>query len=457
MFDRKLGGLLFPKQNTAAKDFYTNLRPDLPFGYLDRETLFLADKNNFAPRFGFAYRPFGDTRTVVRGGYGWFYSQTASLNILNNAFSAPPGAQLVQLTGDTRTPDLRYGGKTGLAPADYFKGLTFGLITGSEDTMLNGYTQQWSLSVGREIGKGFILEGQYLGSKGTHLETSNDFNSTNTPKAGALANNVPFPKWGRLFGFSSGASSNYNAMLITAEKRLGEGLAFKSSYTWSKALGGYGGRMSGGHIGLPQNPQDLTSESGRTSDDVRHRLSVNYVYDLPFGPGKTLAGNAGGLAGKLAGGWKVIGVTTFRSGLPLIPTIAQSNCNSAFMQTCRPDLIGPNFGMLSGSGVDSARWARSAFDWPANTAAHAAQPPRFGNAAPNILDGNVVNNWDLSIVKATTLAERKLLEFRFEMFNVWNHASFGNPNANVDSPLFGRTTSTQTDPRDIQLGLKFYW
>ena len=65
-----------------------------------------------------------------------------------------------------------------------------------------------------------------------------------------------------------------------------------------------------------------------------------------------LAGNAGGLAGKLAGGWKVIGVTTFRSGLPLIPTIAQSNCNSAFMQTCRPNLIGPNFGMLSGSGVD---------------------------------------------------------------------------------------------------------
>jgi hypothetical protein len=457
MFDPKIGGLLFPKQNTAAKDFYTRLRPDLPFGFLDRETLFLPDKNNLAPRFGFAYRPFGDTRTVVRGGYGWFYSQTASLNILNNAFSAPPGAQLVQLTGNTQTPDLRYAGKTGLAPDDYFKGLTFGLITGSQDIMLHGYTQQWSLSAGREIGNGLSLEAQYLGSKGTHLENSADFNSTNTPRAGALANNVPFPKWGRLFGFASGANSNYNAMLVTAEKRFGEGLAFKSSYTWSKALGGQGGRMSGGHIGLPQNPRDLTSESGRTSDDVRHRLSVNYVYDLPFGPGKRLAGNTQGFTGKLVGGWRVTGVTTYRTGLPFIPTIAAANCNSAFMQTCRPDLIGTNFSLIGGSGVDSPRWNRSAFDYPNNTAAHAAQPPRFGNAAPNILDGNVVNNWDLSLVKITNFAERRMLEFRFEMFNVWNHASFGNPNANVDSPLFGRTTSTSTDPRDIQLGLKFYW
>ncbi|MEJ7608559.1 MAG: hypothetical protein WKF37_20390, partial [Bryobacteraceae bacterium] len=168
---------------------------------------------------------------MIRGGYGWYYSQTVSLNIINNAFSAPPGAQLVQLTGNTITPDLSYAGKIGLAPQDLFKGLTFGIITGAQDIMLNGYTQQWSMSLGQEVGQGLVLEAQYLGSKGTHLETSNDFNSTSTPRAGALVNNVPFPQWGRLFGFSSGATSSYNAMLLTAEKRFGEGLAFKGAYT----------------------------------------------------------------------------------------------------------------------------------------------------------------------------------------------------------------------------------
>ncbi|MEP6536496.1 MAG: TonB-dependent receptor [Bryobacteraceae bacterium] len=457
MFDMTLGGLRFPKQNTAAKDFYTRLRPDLPWGYLDRETLFKPDKNNLAPRFGFAYKPFGNTNTVVRGGYGWFYSQTVGLNIANNAFSSPPGSQLVSLSGNTTTPDLRYSGKTGLSPADYFRSLTYGVITGSESTLLNGYTQQYSLSVGHEFGKSFTLETQYLGSKGTHIETFRDFNSTNNPKPGALASNVPFPQWGRLLGFVSGATSNYNALLVTAEKRFGEGLAFKGSYTYAKALGGAGGRQTGGANGNPQNPQNMSLENGRTSDDMRHRLSVNYVYELPFGPGKHFAGNTHALPGKLIGGWKVTGVTSVRSGLPLNPGVNNANCNSAFQQTCRADLIGANFGFLGGSGVDSPRWSRAAFDYPLNTALHPAQPPRFGTAGTNILDGNILNNWDVSIMKDTKIAERKSLEFRFEMFNVWNHASFGNPNASVDNAQFGRTTSTLTDPRDIQIALKFYF
>src|SRR3954470_242130 len=165
------------------------------------------------------------------------------------------------------------------------------------------------MSVAHEFGRGFTLETQYLGSKGTHIETFRDFNSTNNPKPGALASNVPFPQWGRLLGFVSGATSNYNALLVTAEKRFGEGLAFKTSYTWSKALGGGGGRETGGANGNPQNPQNMSLENGRTSDDVRHRLSVNYVYPLPLGPGKHFGANTKGFMGKLAGGWNLTGVT----------------------------------------------------------------------------------------------------------------------------------------------------
>ncbi len=94
----------FPKQNTSAEAFYKNIRPDLPFGYLDRETLFNPDKNNFAPRFGFAYRPFGGNRTVIRGGYGWYYSSAQLMNLVQNSVTGPPAQFWAGYTSDVRTP-----------------------------------------------------------------------------------------------------------------------------------------------------------------------------------------------------------------------------------------------------------------------------------------------------------------------------------------------------------------
>ena len=391
------GGLRFPKQNTTAAPFYQNIRPDLPFALLDRESMFLPDKNNFAPRFGFAYRPLGTNKLVVRGGYGWYYSSAQLGNIVQNSLTGPPAQFWPTFSSDPKTPTLNWAGQIGVSQEQAFKTATFGLLSGPEQQWLDAYTQQWSLTIGQEVRQNLVLEAQYLGSKSTHVENSFDYNYA-APGPGALPTRVPYPKWGRVFGFSNGAAANYNALMLTAEQRLAGGLSFKGAYTFGKALTMNGGRDTAGNIGQVQNPGALFLEKGHTADDVAHRFTLNYIYELPLGRGKKLGGNMSPFANKLAAGWSVAGITTFRSGFYIFgPTISAANCNSSYNNICRPDLIGNP--IIGGNGVNSPRFNRAAFDWPLNTAAHPAQPQRFGNAPMNFLTGNGLNNWDLSVLK----------------------------------------------------------
>ena len=234
-------------------------------------------------------------------------------------------------------------------------------------------------------------------------------------------------------------------------------MSFKGAYTFSKALTINGGRTADeGNFTLLQNPFNLRDEKGHSTDDISHRFSLNYIYELPLGPGKPFANQLSGIASKLIGGWSFAGIAAFLTGNYLFgPTIARANCNSSAQNICRPDLIGDAF--LGGNGVDSPRFDRTAFDWPLNTARHPAQSPRFGSAGPNILKSNGLNNWDISILKSTPINEKYRTEFRAEFFNAWNHPNFGDPIAGPENPLFGRTFSTRTSARNIQFGLKFYW
>lgn len=448
------GGLLFPKQNTTALPWFQANRPDLPVGVLDRETLFNNDTNNFAPRFGFAWRPLGNNNTVVRGGYGIYYSSAQINNLVQNSVTGPPAQMWPSYSSDPRTPTLNYAGQIGTPPEQALRSATFGVLTGPEDNFLDGYTQQWSLSLGRTIGQSFVVEAQYLGSKGTHLENLLDYNAAPTAGSGALTQRVPFPAWGRVAGFSSGAAANYNALMLTAEKRLSHGLQFKASYTFSKNLTKNGGRMAAGNTANVQNPYDLRNESGYSIDHVPHRFIANYVYQLPFGSGMAIGNNLGGFANRLIGGWTVAGITTIRSGFYLRPVVGAQNCNNGYFIFCRPDLLRNPW--LGGDGVHSPRWDRNAFDYPFNTAAHPAQTPRFGTAGLNILQGNGLINFDMSLQKAIPINERLRMEFRFESFNAFNHTNFGDPNPNVDNPNFGLVFSSAS-PRVNQLGLKMYW
>ena len=458
-----VGGLRYPKQNKSAQPFYTQVRPDLPFGFLDRKSALISDKDKFAPRFGFAYRPFDNTRTVIRGGYGWYISSPQNLNIEGNLLFDPPTYLTPAWTGNPTVPNLTWNGIPGVTPASLLKSVTFSALTGPEQHYLHGYTQQYSLSVARELAHNTSLEVQYLGSKSTHLETFWDYNWTQ-PSPLPLSQTLPYPAWGRLFGGDSGGNATYNALLLSAERRFSTGLSFHAGYTYGKGIGSRGARGYYGNGSQIQDPGNRKNEVGPIGDDVTHRFVLSYVYELPFGPGQHFGGSMGGVAGKVVGGWRLSGITTLRTGFAVVgPTVSGVNCNSSNCNFCRPDLIGKP--MLSSNGVDTPRWDVKAFDWP-NNPAHAPESPRFGNAGYNILRGNNLNAWDAALLKDTKFLERYNLEFRFEMFNFPNHPNFADPCGGfpaVDNGTFGRTFSTLQigpgtfDARDIQLGLKLYW
>jgi hypothetical protein len=448
------GGLRFPKQNKTAEPFYKNVRPDLGFGYLDRETLFTPDKNNFAPRVGFAYRPFGGSHTVVRGGYGFFYSSPQLMNLIQNSVTGPPAQTWAGYTSDLTRPTLTWAGDIS-NPNGSLASAIFGLLTGPEGKWTDGYTQQWSLSIAQEVTRNTVFEIQYLGSKSTHLENALDYNSAQ-PGAGSLQARLPYPKWNRVYGFNNSGAANYHALLVSAERRMGKGLMFKGAYTNSKTLAKNGARSSG-NVGQVQNPFNLRSNDGYSSDHLPQRFTGNVLYELPVGRGRMFGGNMHKAADLLVGGWQVSAIVTLHNGYAVggAPTVSAGNCNSSAQNLCRPDVL-RDF-LLGGNGLVTPRWDRSAFDWPLNTAVHPAQAPRFGNSAMNILRGNAINTTDMGIFKAFPFKERYRFEFRTEMFNAFNHTNFANPNTSVENVNFGRTFSTSVGPRSIQFGLKFYW
>lgn len=389
---------------------------------------------------------------MVRGGYGWYYSDPATANAVQNASVSPPSTQWPTFTGNIGVPNLTWNGPAGEPPSSIFKTLTFGLLTGPEQKILNPYTQQWSLGVEHEFGANVGITLEYLGSKTTHLLQSWDNNFT-TPSAAPLQARLPYPQWGRIFGFASGANANYNSWIASADKRFEHGLSFIASYTYGKALASQGANYTAGYVGELQNPLDRNAMYGPTVDDITNRFTASYIYELPFGPGKTLGNNLKGFTGKLVGGWSLAGITTAETGFPLTPSIpASSNCNdSVYPNLCLPDRIGNP--MIGGNGVNSPRFNVAAFTWPTKE----GLPPQFGNAALSLLRSNGLQNWDFSLLKNTQITERYTLEFRAEFFNGFNIPNFGAPAVGLTSSTFGRTTTTSTAPREIQFALKFYW
>lgn len=282
-----------------------------------------------------------------------------------------------------------------------------------------------------------------------------DYNAT-LPGPGSVQQRIPWPKWNRVFGFNSSGAASYHGLLASAEKRMGRGLQFKGAYTFSKTLAKNGARSTG-NVGQVQNPFDLRQNDGYSVDNVPHRFTGNFIFELPLGRGKRFGGNMPKAMDLIVGGWQVSGIFTLHSGYHLTaPTIAAANCNSSPTNLCRPDLVSSNF-FLGGSGLVTPRWNRDAFDWPLNTAKHPAQAPRFGSALMNMLRGNATNTADIGIFKNFVFKENYRFEFRTEMFNAFNHTNFASPNSSVENPNFGRVFSTGVGPRTIQFGLKFYW
>lgn len=379
---------------------------------------------NFGPRVGFAWDPFKNGRTSIRGGYGLYFDQPVT-NSVTGLASNPPFANPVTAVATSTAPVLI---SDPLATARGASTLSPSTIN---PDFRNDYVQSWNLNIEREIVKNLGVQIGYFGSKGTHLRLSRNLNQ---PINGVR----PFAGFSNITSVDSPGNSSYHALWVSADKRFSRGLQFGASYTWSHSIDLNSVSSRGITV---QDSNDVRNERGSSDFDARHHFNVHYIYDLPF------KGN------RLIDGWQISGITTFQSGNPL--TINVSGAGPTGVATRRPNLVGNP----SVSNQDPSRWFNTAAFCAPGTAG-CAGPTIFGTLGRNVIEGPGFNNFDFSIIKNTKVSEYLKVQFRTEIFDVFNHPNFGQPGRVVGASNFGVIQTTRFQPgdsgsaRQIQFALK---
>jgi len=434
------------------------------------------DRNNFAPRLGFAYKL--TAKTVVRGGAGIFYASTTGLGGAPGGFGVS-GFQattslVTSLDGVTPLRFLRDPYPDGITKPT---GSSLGAATllGQGITFFDRgnrvpYSPQWNLNIQRELPGAVILEVGYAGSRGLKLGEGRQFNQlpdaalqlgndlrtqVTNPffgqiAAGSLSQRTvagaqlrrPYPHFDSVTSAAATwATSAYHALEARVEKRLGRGLTALAAYTYSKLMDLATGQFSGESLGGGgiQNWNNLRADWGVSSLDQTQRLMLNTVYELPLGK------NLPGPARKLVAGWEIGVIFSAASGGPLGISAATNNTFSQGGGQ-RPNWTGISTKL---SNPTPARW----FD----TSQFSTPPPyTFGNA-PRTFGGSRSDGSaqvDISLHKNTNLTDKLRLQFRAEVFNISNSPRFDPPNVNFGAPAFGTSTAQGNLPRIVQFALK---
>lgn len=404
-----------------------------------------SDKNNFAPRVGLAWTIGDSGKTVLRAGYGIYYDTSPLAPGEALYFNKP----YFDFNLFFPLPGLP------LSLSDPFPAFfPFALPDSAQAIQRNlrtPYMQHWNVNVQQQLGRSRVFEVAYVGSKGTKLLTARDINQ---PQPSVLPPGLPFvprpvAQFDEINLIESRANSNYHSLQARLQQRLSNGLALLGSYTWSKSIDDASNFFpSAGDPNYPQNSYDFRAERGRSNFDLRHRLSVSYLYDLPFGKGRKYLSDGGGWSTVLTG-WQTAGIVIAQTGRPFTVALIREFDNSGtgfsalgFGANDRPNVIG-NPRLDEGT---PERWFNTAaFGFPA--------PGTFGNAGRNIVDGPGYQTVNASLIKNTALTENIDLQLRGEVFNLFNHPNFNLPDNFLGSPTFGQITSAR-DPRHIQLGVK---
>ncbi len=400
------------------------------------------DRNNWAPRVGIAWSPGVEHKTVVRLGCGLYYDQSSLAPGEGLYFNKPyyDFKLYYPLRGFPLTLNDPF-------PANYPLNIP-GTALGFDPRLRTPYLQQWNLSLERQFGAGTLIEIGYVGSKGSKILSARDINQ---PAASPVRPNPrPLPQFADIIYMESRGNSAYNSFQVRFQQRLQAGITALASYTFGKSIDESSTFFSSaGDPNFPQNSANPGAERGRSGFDVRHRFSLSYSFDLPFGRGRRLLANRGLLSNLLAA-WSTSGILTLQSGRPftvaLLPEIDNSNTGIGtlgFGANNRPDRL--HSGVLPNPTPE--RW----FD----TAAFMfADYGSFGNSGRNILDGPGYQDVSVALVKNSRVREGLDIQFRMELFNAFNRANFDLPDAFLGSPTFGRVNSAQS-PRRIQFGIRF--
>ena len=465
-FNPVTGALDIPRDSNVT--LTPTLATILPVNHTASNTLINSDYNNFAPRLGLAYQI--TPKIVFRTAFGVFFNGDE-----NGPYSNPsPGFNPPYFSSQSFTTPCgqsAYAGSSLDCSISGLQRLSSGFpLTALSDpntpslfsaqlNLRTPYVMQWHGTLQYALGQNTLLETAYVGSKGTKLYTFWNLNQA-APTADAsspYADRRPFPYIDSSISFLGAQGySFYDALQMRLQHRFRGGVSALVNYTYSHAMGD----SSNANLGSQNNDgfrwgKHPEWEFGNLDFDVRHRFVSSYTWDLPFGRQQRFGANVNPIANLLIGDWQMSGIVTLSSGTWFTVTDANASfANSDGQQ--RPDVV-------PGQNPNGKRCVPGTFF---NTCAF-QDPPlgSLGNVGLNTLKGPGVENWDASLLKNFPIREKQSFEFRAEFYNLLNHANFlfaaaGPQNSNNATVLgtssFGYVTAARP-PRQIQLGLKFYY
>ncbi|HVT93493.1 MAG TPA: TonB-dependent receptor [Bryobacteraceae bacterium] len=411
---------------------------------LPTRSLMYSDTNNWSPRIGLAFRPFGNDKTVARLGYGIFTSMWPGL--LGLGATGGPWQSTQNWYIVNNQPSIAFPNPFGSA-VQGFDGVQS--INAIDPHFPNERSQQWNASVGRQIWQ-TAIDVAYVGTKGQNLPFYQDLNLLAPGTIPFSTDRLPYQQFSSVGYNQTGGSSIYHGLNIKADRRVSHGLTLNANYTWAKALTDVG--LNGYLNGAQQNQYNRALERGDDPAIRRHVAIFSYIYELPIGRGRALLGNSSGLLDKVVSGWQVAGTTVMNSGARLSPSFSGIDPANTNQFSGRPDRIGS--GYVSGSITNRIENHQPIFDKSAFVVPEAGRGS-YGNSARMILTGPGAVTWNIVAAKNVYLfAERARAQLRCELYNAFNHPNFGNPSTNITSSSFGLVTGAGSGRR-VQISARF--
>jgi hypothetical protein len=429
-------------------------------GSVENRALVQPNTKNFGPRIGFAYSP--DNKTVIRGGYGLYYSLFERIGSEDELALNPPflvNKTIASNTTPVLTPSVGFPSNFLDPTTINFNSLQAFHIRSSATHDPTPNVQQWSLGFQREIGSAWAAQVDYVGTKSTHQDVLSNYNQPII--AGNVTTGViPYPNFGQVEYTSPIGFGNYNGLQASLTRRFTNGLSVRAAFTHSRSLDNTPEELETNSGDAP-NGRDYAAWYGPSDFDIPNRVAVSYVYQLPFGHGQRMLNS--GPAAWILGNWRTSGVYTFYSGHPFQVNENDGNRNAVLdpygFTTAVPNLVGkphivgdPNCWFYASKNSACSLLSPSTTDAYATTAVGA-----IGDVSRNSLRGPRTNVFDAALLKEIPVNERWNVEARWEVFNVTNTPEFGQPSGNITSGGVASITTLSGDPRVMQFALRLSW
>jgi hypothetical protein len=443
----------------------SKVSPLMPRGYVDvveaktvglpGSTLIRNDRNNFAPRIGVAWRPWGN-KTVFRGGYGIYFDvvpRTLTHGGVPFVINEP------SFTNDVANPTVilpRVFPATGAGGVS-----TVGLPTAADTGLMIPYSMQWNFTVEHTKWQtGF--RASYIGTNTRQGDWGYDINQPLPDTRLFVDKPRMFPQYPAINYFTNGAGHQYHGLTLEAERQMVNGLYLQGSWVWARDIGDLNRGAS------PENAFDRQREVAVWEDIPTHRVTVNWVYQLPFGRGRHFLGSTNRWANLAFGGWEVSGIYSLYSGQFLTPQWSLPDpTGTAFTTGRTPPVVTRRPNHLRDANLSSDQ--RSVNRWFDLGAFAAPDPGQFGSAAKGVIKGPGVNVWHAGFVKNLTFSDRgPRLRWELTATNFFNHPNWSNPNTTITNltqagvisgvgGVNGASTGDQPGARSFRMGFRAEW